>query len=300
MTRLISVLSAFLAAASPAAAQVKIVTTTTDLASIARAVGGDLVEVEAIARASEDPHRVTATPGMVVALARADLFVQNGLDLEVGWVPALLRSARNPSLLPGGSGFVDASNRVPLLEVPKGPVDRSMGDLHPYGNPHYTLDPVRAKRAAWNIANGLHRVDPSKAEVYDRNLTAFYARVDEAVARARERFAPHRGAKVLVYHKRFEYLLDRLGLAVVGAIEPLPGIPPSASHIADLIARHRASGVRAVLIDPWNDRRVAERVAAAIGAVVVEPCPAVGACEGASDIVALFERNVEALLRAFR
>lgn len=296
MRILVSLLSVMLAA--PAAAKVRVVTTTTDLAAIVREVGGDLVEVEALCRGGQDPHRVTATPGMVVALSQARLFVVNGLELEVGWVPELVRSARNDSIRVGGAGYVDASHRVSVLEIPAGPIDRSMGEIHALGNPHYTLDPIRVKRAAWNVANGLRRVDPANAAAYDRRLVEFYARADAAVARARDRMAPYQGARVIAYHQKYEYLLERIGLAKVGAIEPKPGIPPSAAHIARLAAAHRGGDVRLILLDPWYDRRVADRLAAEIGARVVVPCPAVGGCDGAEGILDLFERNVESIVAA--
>lgn len=279
---------------SAVSAAVKVITTTTDLASIVRAVGGDLVEVESLCRGSQDPHRLRATPTMVVRLSKADLFVQNGLNLEVGWVPSLVRSSRSDEIRPGGRGYVDASSRVKLLEVPTGRVDRSMGDVHPFGNPHYTLDPSRAKVAAWNIVSGLNRVDPANAKIYNKRLSAFYTRVDSAVATAKKTLESYKGDGVLVYHKRYEYLLDRLGLKVIATIEPKPGIPPSAAHIARLILRHKKEGIRAVLIQPWDDARLAGQVATGIGARIVVPCPAIGGCGDGEDddIVSLFKKNV--------
>lgn len=298
---LAAVLLAALVGPSPALgspAKLRVLATTPDLASIARAIGGDRVEVEAIARSSEDPHRVTTTPSMVVKISRAHLFIENGLELEVGWVPALLQSARNASVRPGGAGYVDASNRVGVLDVPSGGVTRAQGDVHGSGNPHYTLDPIACKRAAWNIANGLIRVDPAHQAAYIERLQAFYARADAAVARARETLASARGASVVVYHTYYRYLTNRLGLVEVAAIEPVPGVPPSAAHLARVIAEQKAKGVRLVLVEPWSDQRIAERVAREIGARVAKPLGAVG--PEASDVLALFERNVAILAAALR
>jgi zinc/manganese transport system substrate-binding protein len=286
--------------AAPASAKVKVVATLPDLASLAREVGGDLVTVEQLSNANQDPHKVLLTPSMVVKVSRADLFVINGLDLEIGWVPSLLAAARSQKIRPGGSGYVDASERVPVIERPSGPIDRSMGDVHPYGNPHYTLDPVRCKWAAWNIANGLIRVDAAHAEQYKAGLKNLYARIDRAVASAAEAMKPYRGAAVIVYHPRYNYLIDRLGLRVAAAIEPKPGVPPSAAHMADLIAAQRTQGVRAVLIEPWNDRRIAERIASGLGARVVVPVASVGTTDGGADVVSVFERNVALLFEALR
>ncbi len=297
--RLFSILCLGVSLALPASAQVRVVATLPDLASLARDVGGELVTVEQLSQPNQDPHHVAATPTMVVRLSNADLFVMNGLDLEVGWVPALLDASRNQNVRRGGPGFVDASVRVPVVELPSGPIDRSMGDVHPDGNPHYTLDPVRAKWAAWNIANGLMRVDPAHAEDYKARLRTLYARIDAAVARAQASMGCFHGSGVIVYHSRYSYLLDRLGLRPVGSIEPKPGIPPSAAHLAGIIAAQKDQHVRAVLVEPWNDHRVAQQVASAIGATVVTPVAAVGGDPGATDIVSLFERNVALLLGAF-
>ncbi len=289
---------ALLTFASAAAAKVRVVTTLPDLAALARDVGGDLVEVEALSRPGEDPHRFTATPSMVVRISRADLFVVNGLELEVGWAPALLQSARNAQVRPGGRGYVDASHRLDPLDVPTGAVDRSMGDLHAGGNPHYTLDPVACKRAAWNICNGLMRVDPDHADIYVARLRDFYARADAAAMRARERLRPFGALQAIVYHKFYTYLLHRLGIRPAGSIEPLPGVPPSAAHLARLIAAKTTAGVRLVIIEPWNDRRVADRVAREIGARVVVPFPSVGGTAATDDVIALFEKNVARIVAA--
>ncbi|MEK8022524.1 MAG: metal ABC transporter substrate-binding protein [Candidatus Hydrogenedentota bacterium] len=302
LRRALLCLSAFWFLSMPASAKVKVVATLPDLASLARAVGGDLVTVDQLTQANQDPHHVNASPSMVVRLSQADLFVMNGLDLEVGWVPALLQASRSQKVRPGGPGYVDASIKVPVIEAPSGPIDRSMGDVHPFGNPHYTLDAGRCKWAAWNIANGLIRVDAANAEQYITNLKNLYARIDAALARAREAMKPYRGSSVIIYHARPNYLLDRLGLRVAATIEPLPGIPPSAAQIGRIISSQKSKGIRAVLIEPWNDRRVAEQVAAGLGegTSVVVPKQAVGSDPAAVDAIALFEQNVALIVSALK
>jgi ABC-type Zn uptake system ZnuABC Zn-binding protein ZnuA len=298
ISRYISILSLSLLLTLPATAKIKVVTTLPDLASLARDVGGDLVTVDALVQPGVDPHHVTATPTMVVRISQADLFVVNGLDLEVGYVPALLDASRNQNVRRGGRGYVDASERVPVIEVPSGAIDRSMGDVHPGGNPHYLLDPSSAKWAAWNIANGLIRVDPTNADAYKARLKLLYARLDAALARAQLAMKPYRGSGVIVYHKLYNYLLNRLGLREAASIEPKPGVPPAAAHLAGIIASQKNRGIRIVVVEPWNDRRVAQQVASAIGATVVTPAVAVGSKPEATDVVTMFEQNVALLVRA--
>jgi zinc/manganese transport system substrate-binding protein len=300
ITRFFTTLCFTIIFALPADATVKVVATIPDLASLAREVGGEFVTVECLSQPNQDPHQVHLTPAMIVKVSQADLFVVNGLDLEIGWVPAILDAARSRKTRPGGPGYVDASVRVPVIERPVGPIDRSMGDVHPHGNPHYTLDPGRCKWAAWNIANGLIRVDAAHAEQYKAGLKNLYARIDRALARAAETMKPYRGARIIVYHAKFNYLLDRLGLRVAATIEPKPGVPPSAAHMADLIVAQRNQNVRAVLIEPWNDRRIAERIASGLGARVLIPVASAGTTDGGADVIAVFERNVARLFEALR
>lgn len=278
-------------------AEIKVVATTPDLAAVAREIGGAHVTVTTLSRPNQNPHQVTATPSMIVGLSKADVLVFNGLELEIGWVPALVESSRNGKIRAGRPGHVDASRKVPVIDRPTGPIDRSMGDVHPGGNPHYTFDPGRAKWAAWNIADALTRVDPAHTEDYKLLLKKFYDRADQAVKNAKESMTPFQGSHVIVYHTYYNYLLNRLGLSIVASIEPRPGIPPSAAHIAKLIRENKDKGIKIVIIEPWHDRRLAEQVAAGIGAKVIVPCAGVGACPEATDVVTLFEKNV-ALIRS--
>ena len=279
------------------AAQVEVVTTTADLAAIARAVGGDRVEVENLVRPMQDPHYLDATPGMIVRTTDADVFVQNGMQLEIGWIPEVLRQTRNRDVRPGGPGHVDASQGVEAIQVPD-EVDRAEGDIHPEGNPHYTLDPVESIHAARNVAQALQRVDPDHAQHYGEGLEAYREEMEALVSRYQERFQEHRGAGVIIYHPTFDYFLKRLGLEIVDAVEPYPGVSPSARHVADLIDSWGESDrVRVVVLEPWHDDRLAQQVADGVGVPLVELCPAVG-CEDTTTVAELFRYNADRLLEA--
>lgn len=284
-------------AAGPAEADLRVVASTPDLRALAEAVGGPPVEVESLARPGQNFHDVEVRPSLMVKLRRADLLVTNGLDLDF-WVDALVRGAGNPRLLPGGPGRVDASQGIPVLEVPAGPVDRSMGDVHPRGNPHYTLDPESAVAVTGTILDALARAAPGQRARFEDNRRQFLDRLAAARARWTATLGPHRGARVVVAHDTWVYFLARFGLVRAGTIEDRPGIPPSAAHLAALVRRMRADGVRVVILDPWADRRLGERVAAEAGARLVVLAHTVGARPGTGSYLDLIEHNVRVLAAA--
>jgi zinc/manganese transport system substrate-binding protein len=282
---------------APAAAAVRVVTTTTDLAAIAREVGGDRVVVTAIAAGFQDPHFVDAKPSYLLQLQRADLFAQVGLELEIGWAPTLVGNARNPRILPGSPGFVDASAGISPLQVAAA-ADRGAGDIHPYGNPHYWLDPENGKQIAANLATGLERVDPAGAADYRRRRDEFVARLDRAIAGWRERAAPLAGLPVVAYHNSWPYFERRFGFRVVGFVEPKPGIPPSGKYVAELAEEMKRQGVRLILMSTFYDQKTAKLVAGLSGAKVVTLANSV---EGFSEVKSyfnLFETNLARLLAA--
>ncbi|HUH12963.1 MAG TPA: metal ABC transporter substrate-binding protein [Longimicrobiales bacterium] len=302
-TPVLAGLLALTGAASPvgaAAAQdpLKVVTTTTDLAAIARAVGGERVEVRAISAGTQDPHFVEPKPSLILALRDADVFAQVGLGLEVGWAPLLLDQSRNRSIAPGGAGFMDLSAAASVLDVPQKRVTRAEGDVHPFGNPHYWLGPENGKRIAVLFAEKFARLDPEGARHYTDNLQAFVKRVMEGEARWRRQLAPHEGAPVVAYHNSWKYFLLFAGLDVVGYVEPKPGIPPSASHLASLIRDMRAAGARAVIVDPFYDPRVPRLVAERAGAALLVLPSSVGGVAGVDDYVSLLDHNVRRLVEA--
>jgi zinc/manganese transport system substrate-binding protein len=268
----VSVLCALVALAADTrtarADELDVVATVPDLAALARAVGGDLVSVQSLSLPTQDPHFVDARPSLALALNRADLLLQVGMSLEVGWLPVLLTGARNSKILPGNAGHLDCSAFVRALDVPRGPIDRSQGDIHPGGNPHYLIDPRAGAAVARAIAERLSQLDPSHAKTYRANLARVLGELDALRARVQARFAAQRGAAVITYHRTFSYLADWLGLAIVGYVEPKPGVPPHAAHVAQLLSLARTRKVRAVLQERFypdaTSRTLAERIPAAL------------------------------------
>jgi len=277
-------------ASAAGADTLKVVATTPDLASIARAVGGDAVEVTAIARPTEDPHFVDPKPSYILSLNKADVLIEGGAALEAGWLPPLLDSARNPRIALGAPGRVVASQGIALLEVPTA-LDRSMGDVHPYGNPHYLLDPVNAEIVAQTIADALCAVDQPRCPAYTERARQFRASIDAKLPGWQSTLAPFRGQNVVTYHKDFDYFAQRFGLEIVGNLEPKPGIPPSPTHLAELIPKMQASGVRLIIAEPNRERQNPAFVAEKTGAQVLL-LPIMPGGEESTDYVGLIDYNV--------
>ncbi|ERP31958.1 metal ABC transporter substrate-binding protein [Chitinivibrio alkaliphilus] len=278
-------------------ATVRVTTTTTDLKCLVEKIGGDKVEVTSLVRPLQDAHYLDATPGMVMRISRSDLFVENGFELEMGWVPEVLRETRNRDVRRGGKGHVNASRGIQAIQVPDSP-SRDQGDVHPSGNPHYTLEPVVTQQAARNIADGLIRVDEANAAFYLANLDAYIEESNALVEKWQEKFSELEGTGVIKFHSHFDYMLKKLGLRIVDAIEPLPGLAPSAGHVARLISRYDENSVGVVIMEPWHDERVARQVAEGIGVELLVLDPAVGASEDTPCILALFEHNAHRVYRA--
>jgi zinc/manganese transport system substrate-binding protein len=286
------------APAAEAADKVRVVATIPDLRALTEAIGGDLVEVDALARPSQNPHDLEVRPSLMVKVRRADLFVMNGLDLDQ-WAEVVVQGANNATVGPGGVGRVDGSRGIPVLEVPTTRVDRSMGDVHPSGNPHYTVDPGMAPIVTGNILEGLARVAPGHRTAFERQRTAFLGRLEQAMARWRQLMEPVKGAKVVAYHNDWPYLLARFGLAQAGTIEERPGIPPSPGHLARLIQRMKEEKVKVVVVEPWSDQRLAARVAQEAGAKVVVLNAKLGA-SGADAYITSTDANVTTLAQSLR
>jgi len=254
--------------ASPAWAELRVVTTTTDLGWIAHVVGGDRIHVDTICAGNQDPHFLQARPSYMVTLSRADLLVAVGLELEVGWLPALIQGARRPAINPGRPGYLEAATAIQPIDVPVGGVDRSRGDIHPFGNPHFWLDPLNVKLAARAIADRLAQLDPADAPVFRANLATLNGRIDRRMQRWQATLAPYRGTKIASYHATFNYFARRFGLQQVGYLEDRPGIPPSPGHLVDLVRQMRAAHARVILhenfYDPATSRVVAERADAQV------------------------------------
>jgi zinc/manganese transport system substrate-binding protein len=305
MTRIVRLSLGLLAAGiglagyAEGADKVRVVATIPDLKSLTEAVGGDLVEVESLTRGTQNIHEAEVRPSMMLKLRRADLLVENGADLDA-WVEVAVQSANNAGIVRGGRGRVEISRGIPLLDVPSTRVDRSMGDVHPLGNPHFSLDPGLAPVITQNILGALVRVAPQHRADFERNRAAFLARVDEQMARWMKLMAPVKGAKVVVFHPVYVYLLTRFGLVQAGALEDRPGIPPSPQHLASVVRQMRAEGIKAILVEPWNDVKLANRVAEEAGARAYVMASAVGAVKGADNYLAAIDYNVTTLAKALR
>ena len=284
---------AFAAVPSLASAQLRVVATTPDLAAVARDIGGDRVNVVALAKPTEDPHFVDAKPSFIVTLNRADALIEGGAELELGWLPPLLENARNGKVVAGAPGHIVASEGIKLLEIPTS-FDRSKGDIHSLGNPHFMIDPVNVKIVARNIATHFAEVDPKSAATYNANLAKFNSRLDARLVEWQKQLAPYSGAKIVTYHRDFVYLAQRFGLTIVDELEPKPGIAPSPAHLAQVIGRMKANNVRIILVQPFQNRKTAETVARQTGATVIDAPQQPGA---ASNTASWFD-NMDNLVRA--
>jgi zinc/manganese transport system substrate-binding protein len=281
-----------------AEAKLHVVTSIETFGDLARKIGGDRVEVTSLSKGYTDPHFVEPKPSLVLALNRADLLVHVGLELEIGWLPPLVLGARNDKIQPGMPGNLDASRDIPVLDVPATRVDRSMGDIHPQGNPHYYLAPDMAEIVAREIASRLKELDPSGAASYDANLRAFEKRLGDKRAEWEKLAAPLRGLKVVTYHKSWSYLSKWLGLVEIGYIEPKPGIPPSPSHIAALIGRMRSESAKLILMESFYPRNTPELVAEKAGAKTAVLPANVGATPAATDFFSLVDEIIRTLVQA--
>ena len=282
-----------------AEAKIRVVTTTTDLRALAEAVGGDRVEVDSLARGNQNPHDLEVRPSLMVKVRRADLLIVNGLDLDQ-WAELVVQGANNAKVIAGAAGRVDASRGIPVLDVPSTRVDRSMGDVHPFGNPHYTIDPGMAPAVTATILDGLARIAPQDRAAFEKNRAEFLGRLDEAMARWTAAMQPFKGAKVVVYHPQWAYLLTRFGLVQAGTVEDRPGIPATPAHLVRLIQLMRDDRVKVLIVEPWSDVKLAERVAQDAGAKAIVLAPVVGALKGADSYIGTVDYDITTLANALR
>jgi zinc/manganese transport system substrate-binding protein len=283
--------------ATPVAGRLTVVATTPDLAALAREICGTSCDVKALAKPTEDPHFVDAKPSHIVTLNRADVLIEGGAELELGWLPPLLESARNSRIAAGAPGRIVASQGVRMLEVPA-TFDRSRGDVHPYGNPHFLLDPLNVKLIVAQIADHLSRVDPKSAGLYRANLAKFNAALDAKLVEWQKQLAPYAGTKIVTYHKDFAYLAERFKLDVVETLEPKPGIAPSPAHLAKVISIMKATGARVILVQPYQNRKTAETVARQTAAEVLDVGQQPGAIKGTEGYFSLMDFIVRTLATA--
>ncbi len=281
------------------AGQIKIVTTTPDMKSIAEFIGGNKVSVTSIATGYQNPHFVDPKPSYIISLTQANLFVTVGLDLETGWSPQLLSSSRNTKIQKGATGYVDASEGVNLLQVPTA-ANRAEGDIHIYGNPHYWLDPNNGKTIARNITNGLERIDPSNKTFYEANLVAFNNKIDTKLKEWQGKMAAYKGSKIIAYHNEWVYFETRFGLQIVDFMEPKPGIPPTPSQLVKVIKEVTANKIKVIISSPYFTTSSSDVVAKQTGVKELTLATSVGAFDTIKDYFGLFDYNIDHLTAALK
>ena len=314
---------------------IQVCATVPDLGNLALEIGGDQVKITVFAKSQEDPHFVEAKPSFIKALSQADLFLQIGMELEIGYAPVLLQNARNSRVLVGAPGYVECSKVITPMEIPTGPVDRSMGDVHPLGNPHYMTDPLNGLRAARLIRDRLIELRPEKKSFFEERYSTLYRKIGDALAGNKlagrydfEKLAllyeegkiepflkeqkvegslggwlgmmlPYRGSKVVADHNLWPYFARRFGILVVGFLEPKPGISPTTKHLQELIGMMKAGGVKVILASPYFDIRHAQFVSKNTGAKIVPMAHQVGSRPGTEDYLKMIDYNVRQLVTAF-
>jgi len=284
---------------APASAALKVFACEPEWDALARELGGDKVKSESATTALQDVHRIEARPSLIAKVRSANLLVCTGADLEVGWLPMLVRQAGNSEVQPGKPGYFLAADAVERLEVPTS-VDRSMGDVHPFGNPHIQLDPHRIADVATALAQRLAQLDPPNATYYTGRHANFAKRWDEAIKRWELRAAPLKGVQVVVQHRSWSYLFNWLHMQEAAAIEPKPGVPPSAGHLAELKARLAAHPARFIIRAAYQDPKAASWLAKEANIPVVELPYSVGGSDKATDLFMLFDETVDRLVAALK
>lgn len=285
--------------ASRAESKLRIMTATTDLAALAQEIGGDRVDVESVARGYQDPHYVEAKPSFLLKLRHADLLIVVGLELEIGWLPPLIRQSTNPKIQVGAPGNFDASRFAKIMEIPTGIVTRAEGDVHPQGNPHYWLDPENGLRIAKGIQNKLSEMRPNDAAYFAQRYDSFAQRIQQANEKWLTEMKPYAGRKIVTYHRSWPNFAGHFGLDVVGYVEPRAGIPPSPAHLLELVAMMKRENVKVILVEPYFDLKTPQSVAQQTGAQVVVLLPSVGGEKEIADYFKLFDYDVDLLVKAF-
>jgi zinc/manganese transport system substrate-binding protein len=286
-------------AATPLAA-LRVVTTTEDLGSIVKEIGGDHVTVDVFSRGYQDPHFVEPKPSFILKLVNADMLVVVGRELEIGWLPPLLTQSRNRRIQPGGPGFLDASLNVRILEIPTGQITRAMGDVHPTGNPHYWLDPDNGRLIAQAVRDKLGQLSPADRPYFEQRYQDFDRRLTDAQTRWDAMMAPYKGTKVVTYHRSWPNFADHFGLNVIGYVEPKPGIPPTPSHTIALIQEMKAQQIPIILVEPYFDLKTPQAIGRETGATVLMLPPSVGGVKEARDYISLFDYDVNLLVNALK
>ena len=288
-----------LTTALTAQARINVVATLPDYGALAREIGGVNADVTVLAKPTEDPHFVDARPSFVVKLRQADVLIDGGAELEIGWLPPLLQNARNPKIEAGQPGRVEASEGIRLMEVPA-QLTRAAGDVHAMGNPHFMVDPIIAKAVAQHIANAFAAVDPANAANYQTNEKKFEATINAKLQEWGAKLLPYRGQQLVAYHDSWPYFAHRFGFEINVFLEPKPGIPPSPSHLAEVIAQIKAQKIKAIIVEPYHNRKIAEKVAESTGAKVVDFAQFPGALPDSDTYAKLVDALVDHLAAALK
>jgi len=298
MKTLVSVATVLIALTANVHAKLNVVATTPDMAAIAKDIGGDKIELTTLTRPTEDPHFVDAKPSFIVKLNKADALIHGGAELEAAWLRPLLDGARNAKIVSASKGDVRCCEGVRLLEVPT-TLDRSKGDIHASGNPHYLMDPENAKIVAHHIADAFGQLDPANRDFYLANATKFIATLDTKLVGWQAQLAPFKGQHLVAYHNSWVYFANRFGLKIDLFLEPKPGIPPSPAHLASVIAKMKEENARVIIVDPYLNRKTAETVARSTGATVVDVAQFPGGVKGTEGgYLALMDYLVNSLAKA--
>ena len=290
----------FLSFGAAQAKKLNVVTSTTDMAALAQEVGGDRVNVESIAKGYQDPHFVEAKPSFLLKLRQADVLISVGLQLEIGWLPPLVTQCGNPRIQVGATGYLDASQFAEILEKPTGEVNRSMGDVHPLGNPHYWLDPNNGRRVARGIAEKLGELDPGDSAYFQQRFQDFDKRLITAEQKWDAEMAPYRGRKIVTYHNSATNFSKHFHLDVIGYVEPRPGIPPTPSHTLELMGLMKRENCKLVLVEPYFDLKTPNSIGAATAAKVIVYLPSVGGEPQVKTYFDLFDYDIALLTKAFQ
>ena len=277
-------------------AKLNILTTTTNLKSLVEYIGGDLVNVESFSKGTQDPHFLEAKPSYTFKLAKADLLVSVGADLEIGWLPLIVRGSRNPKLRVSSKGRLEAANAVELIKEHQGPISRSQGDVHPEGNPHLMLGPSKSIKVAESILTKLSELDQANTSTYQQNFKKFKAKMTKLILKIRKQIRP--GMKIVTYHRTLSYFLEEFGIETVEVLEPKPGIPPTASHIINVIKLMKNKKIDRIIVENYFDTNVAMRIKKSIPGTKVFSVPvAVGGDRDIKDLYGLYENLTKAMVK---
>jgi zinc/manganese transport system substrate-binding protein len=285
--------------ALPAAAALNVFACEPEWGALAQELGGDKVSVYSATTALQDAHRIEARPSLIARIRTADLLICSGSELEIGWIPLLLTQSGNSKIQLGSPGYFEASQYVAKLEIPK-VIDRSMGDIHPGGNPHVHTDPRNITKVATALEDRLVQLDPGNADIYRSRGKSFLERWQAAIARWEKEAAPLKGVPVVVYHKDFSYFINWAGMREVASLEPKPGIPPTPSHLAELIDQMKSSPAKVIVYSPYNSSQAAEFLSSRANIPVVMMPFTVGGSDKAKDLFGLFDDTIQRLLGALK